>query len=206
MFHRRGDAEESEREPAEAEKSEEASSKLVLTETELERRIQAETDRREYKRQAEARAKQKRELRDKDPWAYAEQERKDEELATGTNHQQQFIQMLGAEHDKASLDPLVEVLPAAERERIFAIEGAGRGLEGRRLVVKESLKALEKHWKAEGAKDAEAKLRRNPAFRKQVLSESRGSVQEPELLPSVGGASEADKTVSALLRSHYRLG
>src|SRR4029450_2018513 len=53
MFHRRGDAEESEREPAETEKPEEASSKLVLTETELDRRIQAETDRREAKRAAE---------------------------------------------------------------------------------------------------------------------------------------------------------
>jgi hypothetical protein len=112
---------------------------------------------------------------------------------------------LGVEHDRVTVDPIFFALPKAEQERILKLEGAGKGLDGRKLVVSESLKALEKHWKAEGAKDAETRLRRNPAFRKQVLSELRGQTPEPEMLPS-GSASEADKTVSSLLREYYRLG
>jgi hypothetical protein len=85
------------------------------------------------------------------------------------------------------------------------LEGAGTGLEGRKLVVGEALKALEKHWKAEGEREAEAKLRRNPAFRKQVLGESRGTAVEPELLPAFSG-SATDRKVSDILRGYYGLG
>jgi hypothetical protein len=99
---------------------------------------------------------------------------------------------------------VVELLPQEERDRILKLDGAGTGLEGRKLVVKESLRALEKHWRAEGAKEAEVKLRRNTAFRKQVLAEFRGGAVEPELLPGSSG-SAADATVSALLRGHYGL-
>lgn len=177
---------------------------LTLTEEELERRIQSETDRREAKRAAEARTQQRRELRDKDPFAYVDLERQEEQLGTANSQLQQFLSGIGSHHDRVSIDPLVEVLPQPERDRIFALEGAGVGLEGRKLVVTEALKALEKHWKAEGVKEAEAKLRRNPSFRKQLLSEVRGETVEPELLPA-GGQSAADKTVSALLRDYYDL-
>lgn len=184
-----------------------ASKPLSFTEEELERRIQAETDRREAKRNAEARAKAKRELRDKDPFAYADLERTEEQVQDQTVGVQQFFANIGTAHDRIAIDPLVQRLPEAERNRILAIEGAGAGLEGRKLVVTESLKALEKHWRAEGAKEAEAKLRRNSAFRKQVFSEFRGSTPEPELLPGrASESSDADETVSALLRTHYRLG
>jgi hypothetical protein len=182
-----------------------SSKALTLTEDELERRIQAETDRRETKRAAEAKARAKRELRDKDPWAYAEEERKEERAHEGSTELATFVTSIGTELDRVSIDPVFLSLPEAERERIQKLDGAGQGLEGRKLVVTESLKALEKHWKAEGAKDAEAKLRRNPAFRKQVLTELRGQTPEPELLPS-GSASDADHTVSGLLRDYYRLG
>jgi hypothetical protein len=49
------------------------------------------------------------------------------------------------------------------------------------------------------------KLRKNSAFRKQVFSEFRGGVVEPELLPG-SASSAADETVSALLRSRYGFG
>lgn len=172
---------------------------LTLTQEEIDRRVQAETDRREAKRLADARAAERKRLRDEDPWGYAEQDRQ-AETAEMTNAQVgTLFASIGAEHDKYTLDPLVTSLPEAERARIMAMEGAGQGLNGRKLIVSEALKSLEKHWKSEGAKDAEHKLRRNPAFRKQVLAEMRGQTVEPEFLPS-GRASENDRTVSEMLR------
>lgn len=203
MFSRRGDPE-IEDESADSVQADAPSPALTLTQDELDRRVQAETDRREAKRLQAERVKQRRELRDTDPWQYAEQERKEEEAAAGGFHVQTFLQNIGVEHDRVAIDPLFMSLPKAEQERIQKMEGAGTGLAGRKLVVTESLKALEKHWKAEGQKEAERKLRGNPAFRKQVLAESRGQTVEPDLLPALSG-SEADQTVSALLRKHYRM-
>lgn len=181
------------------------SPRLSLSQEELDRRVQAETDRREAKRAAELRAANRKKLRDEDPWAYAEAERQEEQLATGNANVEQFFQRIGNEHDRAAIDPVVELLPASERERIFKLQGAGSGLEGRKLVVKEAMKALEKHWKAEGAKDAERKLRSNAAFRKQVLAEVRGQAVEPELLPAYSGSS-SDQQISEILRKHYGVG
>jgi hypothetical protein len=196
-----GRREEPEPEAPEPEPSAEAD-KLVLDQQELERRIQAETDRREAKRLRDAKVAERRKLRDEDPWKYAEEERKAEEAANSDAGIMQLFANVGVEHDRVSIDPMFQKLPEPERQRILKIEGAGRGLEGRKLIVDESLKALEKHWKAEGAKDAEARLRRNPAFRKQVLAEIRGDVPEPELLPS-GPASNgrtSNQEVNDMLR------
>lgn|SRR5215204_150230 len=206
MFQRRPAGSVDLEEP-EAEKTPEqtASEKLSLTPEELDRRIQAETDRREAARARRAEAEARRRLRDEDPWEYAAQERKAEEVAVGTQNLEQFVTSIGVEHDRASIDPIVNRLSAAERERILKMQGAGHGLEGRKMVVTEAMKALEKQWKAEGAKDAEGRLRRNSSFRKQVLAEIRGDTVEPELLPSAS-SSESDSTVSALLRKHYQMG
>lgn len=191
----------------EASPESETSKTLSLTQEELDRRIQAETDRREAKRQQEARAQARRKLRDEDPWAYAEQERQAEQVDQGNTALENFLVGVGSEHDKVSIDPVVELLPKAERDRILAIDGAGVGLNGRKLIVREALKSLEKHWKAEGEKQAETKLRRSQAFRKQVLAESRGGFVEPELLPAFsGGDNPADKKVSDILRSFYGRG
>jgi hypothetical protein len=181
-----------------------ASKTLQLTEEELQRRVQAETDRREAKRAQEARAAERRRLRDDDPWQFAEQERQAEQAQVGTEQIQSFLSGVGAEHDRVSIDPLIEVLPKAERDRILNLQGAGVGLNGRKLVVNEALKSLQKHWEAEGEKKAEAKLRRNPAFRKQLLAEARGEFVEPELLPAYS-SSAADKTMSGILRQYYDL-
>ncbi len=184
--------------------TETASKPLSLTAEELERRIQAETDRREAKRQAEARKQARKELRDKDPFAYAELERTEEESATRDAGVTDFFANVGKSHDRVSIDPIVEALPKGEIDRIMKLEGAGIGLDGRKLVVSEALKALEKHWRAEGQREAEARLRRNPAFRKQVLNEGRATATEPDLLP--GAASDSGRDVSALLRNYYHIG
>lgn len=182
-----------------------ASQRVSLTQEELDRRVQAETDRREAKRAAEQRAAERRRLRDEDPWAYAEQDRQVEKAQEQSAGISDFFAGVGAQHDRASIDPVMEALPIAERQRIMAIEGAGRGLEGRKLVVQEALKSLEKHWKEEGQRESEGRLRRNPAFRKQLLAEARGQAVEPELLPATG-PSAADRKVADILRDFYAVG
>jgi hypothetical protein len=175
-------------------------STVALTQEELDRRVQAETDRRESKRSEQARAAERRRLRDEDPWAYAEQDRQAEQVGQTDQQVSTLFAQIGAQHDRYALDPLVLSLPEAEQKRILAMQGAGVGLDGRKLIVTESLKALEKHWKEEGEKQAEQKLRRNPAFRKQVLGEFRRGTPEPEYIGS-GAPSAADKDVSNILRN-----
>ena len=203
LFRRRGDPEVGPQ--GEDSATERASSAPTLSQEELDRRVQAEADRREARRAQAQRAQARRELRDTDPWQYAEQERAEEQQSLTQGQIQGFLQTIGVEHDRVSIDPLFLALPKAEQQRIQNLEGAGRGLQGRRLVVTETIKALEKHWKAEGAKDAENKLRRNQAFRKQLLAEARGEGTDPDVLPAIS-SSEADRTVSSLLRRHYNLG
>ncbi len=203
LFTRRT-SEEAPTESGDSQETESASQKLNLTTEELERRIQAETDRREAKRAQDAKRQARKELRDKDPWAYAEQDRQEEQQAEQSAGMSSFFANVGSAHDRVSIDPIVEALPKAEVERIMKLQGAGVGLDGRKLVVAEALKSLEKHWRAAGARDAEAKLRRNPAFRKQVLNEGRATAVEPDLLP--GTATESGSDVSALLRNYYHVG
>ena len=191
-----GSAEETAEDPSAAQEP----SRLSLTQEELDRRVQAETDRREAKRAAQALADRKRKLRDEDPWQYAEEERQAENVAASNQQIGDLFGRIGSEHDKYTLDPLVLSLPPSERERILKLEGAGIGLDGRKLIVDESLKALEKHWKAEGAKEAEKRLRSNSAFRKQVLSEFRRGAVEPEFIGSGNSSSGTDHNVSAILR------
>lgn len=180
-------------------------SRITLTQEELDRRVQAETDRREAKRHAQALADRRRKLRDEDPWQYAEEDRQAERTEQSTAQVSDLFSGIGREHDKYTLDPLVESLPRAERERILALEGAGQGLDGRKLIVTESLKALEKHWKDEGAKDAEARLRRNQAFRKQLLNESRRGLVEPAIVQGTGSSdSDGEGSVSNILREQIR--
>jgi len=202
-------AEEEEPEPSQdTQAGEQASSRISLTQDELDRRVQAETDRREAKRAAQALAERRRKLRDEDPWQYAEEERQAETAQVANDQIGNLFAQIGVEHDKYTLDPLVQALPDQERARILALEGAGQGLDGRKLIATESLKALEKHWRAEGAKDAEKRLRGNPAFRKQVLSEFRRGVPEPEFIGSGTVSSNGEeRNVSNLLRqnmSHHR--
>lgn len=186
-------------EPEDQPESPETSSAITLTQEELDRRVQAETDRREAKRHAQALAERRRKLRDEDPWAFAEEERNAERATEQDTQTTQWLSNVGSTHDRYAIDPVVHALPEKEQQRILGLEGAGIGLDGRKLIVTEALKALEKQWKAEGAKDAEDKLRRNPAFRKQVLNEFRRGMSEPEFIGS-GAPSTGDKSVSDILR------
>lgn len=161
----------------------------MVTDEELQRLIQSEADKREAARNKAARDEERKRLRDEDPWALAELERQEEQTQEQQAQLDQAIDNIARFHDSLVLEPLVNTLDPAERERLMKLPGAGVGADGRKLLATEALKSLEKHWRAEGAREAEAKLRRNPAFRKQVMSELSGDVGSPELLPSGSSAT-----------------
>jgi hypothetical protein len=167
----------------------------TVSDEEFQRLVQSEADKRvaaanKAARDA-AREEERRRLREEDPWQYVEQERQEEEQARTIAQQDaqlnSLIGEIGSFHDRITIDPLIGALPAAEVKRIRELPGAGVGAEGRELIVRESLAALERHWKAEGEKAAEQKLRRNPSFRKQVLAEMNGGFAEPEMIPPSSG-------------------
>lgn len=178
-----------------------------VTQQELDRLVQAESDRRDNKRREAAQAEERRRLRDQDPYAYAAQERQQEQLAAQRAESEQamnqFMANIGTHHDRVAIDPVVMSLDETERDRIMKLEGAGVGLDGRRMVVEESLKALERKWKKQGADEAEARLRRNSTFRKQVYAEHRGREPEPDLLPAAQGRGTDEESVPGILRRFY---
>lgn len=173
---------------AEESTAETESQTRTLSNEEIARLVQSEADRREALRNKEARDAERRRLRDEDPWQYAEDERQVENAQQTDAQLNQLFQGIGQLHDTATLVPLMEALDPKERERLLALPGAGVGVDGRKLLTTETLKSLEKHWRAEGARDAETKLRRNPTFRKQLMSEL-GGFGEPEVVPPSGAVS-----------------
>lgn len=188
---------------------------LTLSQEDLERRVQAETDRREAKRQKDAVARQEQERLaaidrkldptspDFDPYAGAE-ERAAVQAAEKTNEQfVGLLQSVSQQHDSATLDVVMGALPKTEQDRILKLEGAGVGLEGRKLIVSEGLKALEKRWRAEGQRAAEAHLREDGIFRKQVFAEHRDEVEEPELLPANGASNRSGDPFINMILDDY---
>ena len=160
----------------------------TYSDDEIGRLVQSETDRREALRNKQARDAERRRLRDEDPWQYAEQDRQTEHAQTQETQIAELFQSIGQIHDSVTLVPLMEMLEPAEREKVLALPGAGTGTDGRKLLTVEALKTLEKRWKAEGAREAEARLRRNSTFRKQLMSEF-GAASEPEVVPPSGAIS-----------------
>jgi hypothetical protein len=186
----------------EAAQAAQASSRTVSQE-ELDRLVQSETDRRESRRMQQAAAEHRRRLRDEDPYAYAEQERQQEQLVGAQEQQQAFYNQVEQVYDRAYLDKVMHLLEPDEQQAVLSSfpDKTVLGLDNRRRMLDEALKTLEKKWRAAGARDAEAKLRRNQSFRKQVWSEFRGGVAEPELMPAHGGPPSGDDVSSLLRRS-----
>ncbi len=168
-----------------------------VSDEELARLVQAEVDRREAKRVTEQRRAEKERLRRTDPFKYAEVE----EQEAAAQRFGQLIGTLAAEYDRAVIDPLVLALPESERQSV--LEKGGPGLDGRKAIAQTALESLKKHWLAEGEKQAAEKLRKDPAFRKQLLVELRGERQEPELVTgtaNAGGSVDMD----TILRQAYQ--
>jgi hypothetical protein len=188
---------------------------ITLTEEELNERVarQAQSlhDREIARRNREAAQQQRTRLRDENPEAYVELEKSEEQAAQTRQVQAgQLMQLLGhvgRQHDAVSIDPIVNALPAKERERILAMPEAGQGLPGRKLIVDEALKTYGRTEYERGYREAQAKLRKDPVFRKSVLAEQRGQYEEPELYPGDGGATNGglgEDNVSTRLRRQYQ--
>ena len=194
--------------PEESQEAQAEASQRTLTDAELQRLIQSEADKREAARNKAARDAERKRLRDEDPWALAEMERAEEEKQAQDGRVNEVMQGIAQVHDSVTLVPMLEILEPAEKERLLQIPGAGIGVDGRKLLTVETLKSLEKHWRAEGAKEAEMKLRRNPTFRKQVMSELHGDYSSPEPLPS-GSATRTNgrgsQAVNDMLRQQIGL-
>jgi hypothetical protein len=188
---------------------------LTLSEEELNQRIEREAqsrhDRDIARRNREAAQAERARLRDENPEAYVELE-KSEEQATQMRQAQagQLMQLLGhvgRQHDAVSIDPIVNALPERERERILSMPEAGQGLPGRKLIVEEAMKTYGRMEYERGVRETQAKLKKDPVFRKSVLADLRGSYQEPELLPGSGSATNGgldEDNVSTRLRRAYQ--
>jgi hypothetical protein len=168
-----------------------------LTRTQLERRVQAEADRRDAKRAAEARKRAEaeaveRKLRE-DPYGASEEMlsaiEQQKAIARQTEEVHALLRSTSQQFDRDVIHPIVTSLPPEAQQRLVN-EIKPVGLEGRakllQAVVAETRKQAKAEGRAEGEKAAEAKLRKNPAFRKELLAELRGSEDEPELLPNGG--------------------
>jgi len=187
---------------------------LTLTEEELNERVQRQAqslhDREVARRNREQAQAQRARLRDENPEAYVELEKSEEQAQQLRQAQAgQLIQLLGhvgRQHDAVSIDPIVNALPAKERERILAMPEAGQGLPGRKLIVDEALKTYGRQEYERGYREAQAKLKKDPVFRKSVLAEQRGQYEEPELYPGNGGPTSGgldENNVSNILRRQY---
>ena len=200
--------EETEPSPEDAQPESAESSQRTLTDVELQRLIQSEVDKREAQRNKAARDAERKRLRDEDPWMFAEQERQQEQAQAQDNQLTELLQGIAGVHDQVTLIPMLNALEPTERDRLLQLPGAGHGADGRKLLTEETLKALEKHWRAQGARDAEAKLRRNPSFRKSVFAENHDQDSEPELLPSGsprGNGRRSSDDVNNMLRTQLGL-
>lgn len=188
---------------------------VTLTEEELNERVARQAQSlhdREIARQNRERSQRDRaRLRDENPEAYVQLEKSEEE-ATQLRQVQagQLMQLLGhvgRQHDAVSIDPIINALPAKERERILAMPEAGQGLPGRKLIVDEALKTYGRQEYERGYREAQTKLRKDPVFRKSVLAEQRGQYEEPELYPGSGGETNGgldENNVSTILRRQYQ--
>lgn len=194
LFRRDKPQAESQASTGKGQESKEQSAKpsTLTPEQEFERKVQAETDRREAKRAREQAEAEKLRLREEDPYAYVDQVKLEEQQREAEQRFTGFLGTVAKQFDEVLLDPLMERLPEAERQKLIGDEKLNAGtLDSRKALQNAALEVLVKQARAEGKAEAEAALRRNPAFRKQVLGEYRRSDEheEPELVPGAGATS-----------------
>lgn len=178
-----------------------------MTRTQYERGVQAEVDRREAKRAREAskrhqEAELERTARE-DPYAFSEQflaqRAQEQQLGEQTQQVHQLIAATSAQFDAATVTPIVSALPPEVQKRLIA-EIQPVGIEGRARLVAASLAEIRRAAADEGARSAEARLRKSPAFRKELLAELRGTQDAPEPL-SPGRRSPAPTDMNDWLRA-----
>lgn len=176
---------------------------ITTTQADIDRLVQSRSDQLLLKQQrewAKTRADEGdlapiRQLAEKgDPWAKQELRRNGDtwalgeiaakELAEQEARQNDPIPHVATMYDATVLHPILAALPEADEKRIV---GDGIvGLDGRQRAVQAALAVIVERARAEGAKDAEARIRRNPAVLKQVVLAERAEREEPDLVPGAG--------------------
>jgi hypothetical protein len=167
--------------------------KREFSEDEFRRAVQAETDRREATRVARERQQRERQLRRTDPQAYAQTKEQEDLQMAAAEQQAELLRGVSQQFDEATVTPLVQALTPEQRQKV--LDNAGHGIDGRKEIVKRSIETLRQSAYDDGFKrgkaEAEKSLRKpTSSFRKELLSELRGSDDEPELAPASGGAGQ----------------
>lgn len=170
---------------------------ITLTPEEFQRQVQAESDRKIAKIRKDEEARQAREqeveLRRTNPFEYArrmEQQEADQQAA------QQKIDELNTTlsqqislYDRHILDPLMNALPSDDARNTVITSVKEPGIPGRAKIAQGALKALESHWKDEGAKTARTRLMNDQSFVKEILARYGGQRTEPDPTPSLAVSS-----------------
>lgn len=188
---------------ADAEQGEAPASRPERDEKDFDRRVQAEVDRREAVRTQRAQAQQERDLRRTNPQEYARLKEQQETNNAQIDNLTGALKLLSNQFDDATVTPLVTALD--EKLRAEVLKDPGHGMDGRKEIVKRAVAALKKSAYEDGLKkgreEAQKSLRRNPSFRKEMLTELRGSEDEPELASASGSARNDSWDMNDWMRS-----
>ncbi len=204
----KGDGQQADPKPGEG--GEQQPFKVFATEEEYKRDIQAEQDRREAVRADREKARiateNRKRLRTEDPEAFARLDEQDEaerersqaiasELATGLSGN--LIDIYDAEF----IVPAIAMLPEDKRQE--AIDKV-TSLQGRKDVLADVFDHVREDahakGKAEGIKEAEARLRGNPAFAKSVQREVRAETDSPDIVEAGSSNGNSKPDMNAWLR------
>ncbi len=170
------------------------------------RQVQAETDRRTAKAQAAATKAERAKLAKEDPYTFAktelerqQAEESDETEAAKTGSL--LVQTAGA-FDGALYFPIINLVD--EKERASLIEGAPEDpIAYRAHVVTKAVEAIKKAEYERGKADGTKAVRNNPAFRKEVLAETRVKMAGPDLVEGAA-TSSAPTDMNEKLRAFVR--
>lgn len=179
------------------------------TKEERDRYIQSEVDRRESVRAQRAaeqakRDERRRKLQD-DPYTAAAEILNEmdqgEESTKQVQERATIAQQVLTSLDQKVLDKFFLKLPAADQKAVLSETSHMAGIDARGEVADRILDRLTKHLESEALKKAEARLRGNPSFIKQMMTEVRGDRDEPEV---VSGAPNGAKAfdMNSFLRGH----
>lgn len=159
---------------------------VYVTKEDHDRAVQSEVDRRDAVRLQRQRNEERLRLRKEDPEAFIsleDQEKAAQEAATGIASKVIDV------YDTEILTPLLARLPDEKRAEIAATINS---VDSRKAAAEAVLKHIEddafKRGQEEGEKKANAKLRQNPAVRKELLVELRG---DQDGLDNVEGAGSS---------------
>jgi hypothetical protein len=175
------------------------------TDAEFDRKVQAEVDRREAVRRQRAESQQEARLRRENPQEYARLKEQQEQQNTAAGALTNALRGISNQFDDAAVKPLMDELDEKTRNSILGKASGVHGIPQRKLLVTEGIAALKKAAYEEGLnkgrEEARRSLRRNPSFRKELLSELRGEEEEPDLALGNGASRDTDWDMNSWMRS-----